>query len=111
MGLGLPDQVADGRGAQEHLGARRAAGAVGGGHELLGDHTFEGRGEHHPDLFLLLRGEDVDDAVDRLRCVLGVERAEDEVAGLGGRKGHRDGLEVAELADQDHVGILAQHPT
>ena len=30
--------------------------------------------------------------------------------GLAGREGGRDGLGVAHLPDQDHVGVLAQHP-
>jgi hypothetical protein len=37
-----------------------------------------------------------------------MQRAEDQVAGLGGGESERDGLEVAHLADQDDVGILAQ---
>ena len=52
--------------------------------------------------------EDVDDAVDRLRRVLRVQRREDEVAGLSGGQRGRDRLEVAHLADEDHVGVLAQ---
>jgi hypothetical protein len=40
-----------------------------------------------------------------------VERREHEVAGLGSRQRHRDGLEVAQLADEDDVGVLAQHAT
>ena len=52
--------------------------------------------------------EEVDDPVDRLGRVEGVDGGEDEVAGLGrGERGaHR--LLVAHLADQDHVGVLAQ---
>ena len=57
---------------------------------------------------LLVRREDVDDAVDRLRRVLGVQRGEDEVAGLRRGQRGRDRLEVAHLADEDHVGVLAQ---
>jgi len=34
-----------------------------------------------------------------------------KVARLGGGQCHRDRLEVTELADQDDVGVLAQHPT
>ena len=37
-----------------------------------------------------------------------MQRAEDEVAGLGRRHGGGDRLEVAHLADEDHVGVLAQ---
>ena len=43
-------------------------------------------------------------------AVLGVKRGEDQVTGLGRRQRRRDGLEVAKLADQDHIGVLAEHP-
>ena len=65
-------------------------------------------GELHADLLLLVRREHVDDAVDRLRRVLGVQRGEDEVAGLGRGERGRDRLEVAHLTDEDDVGVLAQ---
>ncbi len=58
---------------------------------------------------LLVRREDVDDTVDRLRGVLGVQRREDEVTGLGGGQRDRDRLEVAHLADEDDVRVLPQH--
>ena len=38
-----------------------------------------------------------------------VNRRKHEVAGLGRRDRRRDGFLVAHLADQDHVGVLAQH--
>ena len=66
------------------------------------------RGELDAHLILLLGREDVDDAVDRLRRALRVQRREDEVAGLGRGERRRDRLEVAHLADEDHVGVLAQ---
>ena len=59
-------------------------------------------------LLLLWAGEDVDQAVDRRRGVLGVKRGEDEVAGLGRRERGRDRLQVAHLAEEDHVGVLAE---
>ena len=40
--------------------------------------------------------------------VLRVQRGEHEVAGLGRGQRGRDRLEVAHLADEDHVGVLAQ---
>ena len=43
-----------------------------------------------------------------LRGVLGVQRGEHEVAGLGRGQGGGDRLEVAHLADEDDVGVLAQ---
>ena len=39
---------------------------------------------------------------------LRVQRGEDEVAGLGRGQRGRDRLEVAHLAEQDHVGVLAE---
>ena len=44
--------------------------------------------------------------VEGALCVCSV--AEDEVAGLGGGQRGRDRLEVAHLADEDHVRVLAQ---
>ena len=81
---------------------------VGGRQQRLGDDALERAGDLHAHLLLLLGREDVDDAVDRSRRALRVQRAEHEVAGLG--RGHRgrDRLEVAHLADEDHVGVLAQ---
>ena len=83
--------------------------AVGRREQLLRADALQRRGELHPHLLLLVRGEHVDDAVDRLRRVLGVQRGEDEVAGLGRGERGRDGLEVAHLTDEDDVGVLAQH--
>ena len=108
MRLALADQVAHARGRHEHLGRDAAAVAVGGRDQRLGDDALEADRELGTNLALLLGREDVDDAVDRLRRVLGMERREDEVAGL--RRGQRraDRLHVAHLADEDHVRVLAQ---
>ncbi len=40
--------------------------------------------------------------------VVGVQRGEHQVAGLGRLDGDFGGLEVADFADHDHVRILAQ---
>ena len=106
--LPLPDEVADRRRRDEHLGRDRAARAVGGRQQLLGADPLQRCGELHADLLLLVRGEHVDDAVDRLRRVLGVQRREHEVAGLGRGERGRDRLEVTHLTDEDDVGVLAQ---
>ncbi len=106
--LALPDQVADGRGRHEHLGRHDAAGAVGVRQQLLGHDPLQGHRQLHPHLTLLVGGEHVDDAVDRLGGVLGVQGGEHEVAGLGSGQGGGDRLQVAHLADEDHVGVLAQ---
>ena len=76
--------------------------------ELLRDDALEGGCDLHPDLLLLVRRKDVDDAVDRLRAVLRVKGREHQVACLGRGQGDLDGLQVAHLTDEDDVGILAQ---
>jgi hypothetical protein len=53
-------------------------------------------------------GKHVDDPVDRLGGRRRVERAEDQVARLGGGHGQADGLQVAHFSYQDGVGVLAQ---
>ena len=95
-------------GGHEHLGGDAAAVAVGGRQQRLGDDALEADRELRADLALLVGREDVDDAVDRLRRVLRVQRGEDEVAGLGRGQRGADRLQVAHLADEDHVGVLAQ---
>jgi hypothetical protein len=108
VGLPLPDQVSNRGVGLQHLGGHDPAGAVRGREQLLGDDPLERDRELHPYLPLLLGREDVDDPVHRLRGGLGVQGRENQVAGLGGgqRGGHR--LEVAHLADEDHIGVLAQ---
>ena len=69
---------------------------------------LEHAGELDADLLLLVRREDGDDAVDGLRRVERMQRGEHEVAGLGGEQRRLDRLEVAHLADEDDVGVLAQ---
>ena len=48
------------------------------------------------------------DAIEGLGGVVGVEGAEDQAAGLGHGQGDLDGLEVAHLADHQHVGVLPE---
>ena len=108
MRLALADQVADRRGRDQHLGGDDPAHPVGGRQQLLGDDPLQGDRELRPHLALLLGREDVDDPVDGLRGRLGVQGGEDEVAGLGRGQRGGDRLQVAHLADQDHVGVLAQ---
>ena len=74
----------------------------------LVDDAGQRGGELHADLGLLLGREDVDDAGQGLRRVVGVQRGEHQVAGLGDREREADRLEVAHLADQQDVGVLPQ---
>ena len=106
--LRLADQVADRRSRDQDLGRDHPAGPVRGRQQLLGDDPLQRDRELGSDLPLLLGREDVDDPVDRLGGRLGVQRGEDEVAGLGRGQRRGDRLQVAHLADQDHVGVLPQ---
>ena len=108
LDLRLADQVANRVVGDQDLERGDTPASVGGRHEVLRDDALQRRGELDAHLVLLLGGEDVDDAVDRLRRALSVQRREDEVAGLGGGQRGADRLEVAHLADEDHVGVLAE---
>ena len=108
VGLALADQVADRRGRDQHLAGDDAAHPVGGRQQLLGDDPLQRDRELGAHLGLLLGREDVDDPVDRLGGRLGVQGGEDEVAGLGRGQRRGDRLQVAHLADEDHVGVLSQ---
>ena len=111
LDLALTDEVPDGVVREQDLERRDSAHAVGGRKQCLGHDALQRAGDLNADLLLLLGREDVDDAVDRRRRALRVQRAEDEVAGLGSGQRGRDRLEVAHLADEDHVGVLAQRGT
>ena len=108
LDLPLADQVPDRVVEEEDLERAHAARAVRLRQQRLGDDALERVGELHPHLVLLRGREDVDDAVDRARRALRVQRREDEVAGLGRGQRGRDRLEVAHLAEEDHVGVLAE---
>ena len=106
--LRLADEVADGGRADHDLVRRDAAGAVLGLAQRLRDHRAQRLGEHRPDHLLFRGGEHVDDPVHRLGGRRGVQRAEHEVARLGRGHGEADGLQVAHLAHEDDVRVLAQ---
>ena len=100
--LGVDDEVAYASVHDEHLDRRHQPIGVGTWDQPLGDDSAERR----TDLRLLARLEEVDDAVHRLGDVARVESGDHEVSGLGGlqRRGH--GLGVADLTEEDDVGVL-----
>src|ERR1051326_7275918 len=74
-----------------------AAGGGGGG---------ESGGDEGADLRLLVRRVERQDATDRLGGVGGVKGGEDQVTGIGRLEGRVQRLQVADLTQQDHVGVL-----
>ena len=112
--LAVPAGAAAPRGRDAHrCGHGPALGPAG--HELhvrqqlLRDDGFQHRRQLHANLLLLVRREDIDDPVDGLRGVGGMQRGEDQVAGLGNGQRGGDGFQVTHLAHHDDVGVLAQH--
>ena len=108
LGAALADQVGDARVVDHHLDGGDAAALLPRQQPLADDAAQDAR-EDGADLLLLDRREELDHPADRLGGVDRVHRREDEVAGLGRLERRLGGLGVAELADQDHVGVLAQH--
>ncbi len=106
--LVLPDQVPDGRVRHHDLHGQSAAGPARPRQQGLAQDPLEHKRHLRPDLRLLVGREDVDDPVDGLSGRVRVERAEGQVTRLGDPQGGLDRLEVAHLADQNDVGILAQ---
>lgn len=106
--LALADAVADAVVRTHHLAGEHAAMAIGAGHQSLADDGFEHAGQLRDDLRLLVRGENIDQAVDRLRCVGRMEGGKNKVARLGSRESDANGIEVAQFGDDDDIRILAQ---
>ena len=98
------DRVADATGGPQDL-QRGDAAAVHGRDQTLRDHPAERRGEHRANLTVLVGREEVDDTVDRLGRVGGMERGKHQVSGLGRGESGADGLLVAHLTDEDDVGV------
>ena len=72
------------------------------------DHGRQRARELEADLALALGGEHVDDAVERLRRVVGVQRRQHEVTGLGEGQRDRDALGITHLTDEHDVGVFTQ---
>ena len=78
------------------------AGGTDQSHQALRQDADHGR-RHHERL-----DPQVDEARDGRRCVIGVQRGQDQVAGLRRLQGDSGRLLIADLADQHDVRILAQ---
>ncbi len=72
----------------------------------MADDGTQAHGQLGADVTLGVLGKEIAVARDGALGVAGVQRGEDEMAGLRGTKRHLRGFLVADLADQDDVGIL-----
>ena len=66
----------------ERFQGENAAGAIGARNQLLTDDSAQRFADHDADLFLLIDGENIEQAIERARGVAGVQRAENKMAGL-----------------------------
>ena len=76
--------------------------------ELLRNDAAQRGRKHCAHVRLLVRRERVHEPVDGLRGAIRMQGAHDENAHLRRRDGDAHSFMIAQLADQDHVRILAQ---
>ena len=77
----------------------------------MGDNKAESLSQACSDDPLLVLGIKADDAIDRLGCVDGMKRREDEVPRFGCLKGNLSRLEISHLADEDNFRCLPERGT
>ena len=106
--LVFADEIAHGAVGDDEFVGQHAAGAVGGGQEVLGDDALQGVGQLEDDLALGAAFEDADDAFQGMGDVGRMHGGQNEVTGFGRGQRGGDGLVIAHFADDDDVGVLAQ---
>src|SRR5512140_1554685 len=106
--LVLADEVPDGGVGHHDLQRQDAPRPARLRQERLGQHALDDERELGADLRLLVRGEDVQDAVDGLDAVVRVQGPEADVAGLGDDERRLHRLEISHLADEHDVRVLAE---
>ncbi len=103
------DTVGDRRVADENFVADDTAFAAGDRQQLLGDDSPQNERELRADLALLVRREHIDNTVDCLGGVCGVQGAENQMAGFSHGAGGRYRFKVAHFADENDVGVFAKN--
>src|SRR5262249_48511591 len=109
--LVFTDQVADGRRRNENLHHHDATSAVGPWEKCLAKYAFEHHGELRANLRLLMRGKDVDNAVDGGGSRVGMQGGKGQVAGLSDAQRGLDSFQVAHLTDEHDVGVFTKRGT
>ena len=77
-------------------------------HEVLRNHAAEQHAQRGAHLLATLFRDDVDDAVDRLRRGVRVQGSDHQYARLRRLDSEPDRLQIAHLADDEHVGRFSQ---
>ena len=97
----------DGR-VEQNLDGGDAAAAVLLAHQALRNDALQIARQIHEQLLAALFRKEIDDAIERLVGAVGMQRAHAQVPGL--REGDRvlHGFGIANFADQNHIGRLAQ---
>ena len=107
-GLVFADQITDRSGDDQILDRSDPPLTVCTRYQSLRDHHAQRFRNHHPDLALLVGGKGANDAIEGSDRVVGVQCGHHQMARFGGAQRQRDRLQIAQLADHDHVRILAQ---
>ena len=106
--VAVADHLADRRRGQEDFGRGDARHVgVGRGHEHLADDDHQVGRQDLAHQAPVLRREHLQHPRDHRRGARGVDGGEDQAAGLGRTQDALAGVFVADLAHQDHVGVLA----
>ena len=108
MHLSLADNVGDERGIEQDLERSAAPLAIHTRHQLLGDDGLEVEREIEQELAVFVLRHQMEDAIQRLVGIVGMQSGETKVSSLGELQGKLHGLLTPDLADQDHVRRLTQ---
>src|SRR5690606_35509135 len=107
-GFTFTDKASDGVRSDKNFDGDGTATAGCGWKKRLAKNALDYTGKLNADLFLLMGRENVNDAINGLGNVHGMEGAEYKVTAFCRGDGDADGFEVAHFADHDHVGVLPE---
>src|SRR6185312_6694502 len=106
--IALLDELGDVRRVEHHLD-RRATLAVLAHHQALGQDRAQILGEIEEYLIVLVERKEIDDSIERLRAVVGVQSREHEMPRAREVDRRLHALAVADLTDQNHIGSRTHH--
>ena len=108
VALPFSNQIAHRRRRHQDFHGHHPAGSAPARQQLLRNDPLQRERQLGPDLLLLVGREDVDDPVDGLGGIAGMQGGQHQMAGLSGAHRDADGIHVPHFTDKNHVGIFAQ---